>query len=139
MVSDNWPDRVDSLIDIGRRDLIVAFDYRRYQVDTIQFVTAATERGAQVILFTDPWASPLAATAKVVLAAPVEGPSPFDTMVPALAQVEALIAAATMRLSANSRARIAEIEVLRSLSGITEDQPAENSKKMPRRADQAGE
>ncbi len=139
MVSDNWPDRVDSLIDIGRRDLIVAFDYRRYQVDTIQFVTAATERGAQVILFTDPWASPLAATAKVVLAAPVEGPSPFDTMVPALAQVEALIAAATMRLSANSRARIAEIEVLRSLSGITEDQHAENSKKMPRRADQAGE
>jgi hypothetical protein len=60
-------------------------------------------------------------------------------MVPALAQVEALIAAVTMRLSANSRARIAEIEALRCVSGITEDQPAENSKKMPRRADQAGE
>jgi DNA-binding MurR/RpiR family transcriptional regulator len=125
MVSDNWPDRVDSLVDIGRRDLIIAFDYRRYQVDTIQFVSAAAERGAQVILFTDPWASPLAAKAKVVLAAPVEGPSPFDTMVPALAQVEALIAAVTMRLSATSRARIAEIEALRSLSGITEDQPAD--------------
>jgi DNA-binding MurR/RpiR family transcriptional regulator len=139
MVSGNRPDRVDSLIDIGRRDLIIAFDYRRYQVDTIQFVTAATERGAQVILFTDPWASPLAAKAKVVLAAPVEGPSPFDTMVPALAQVEALIAAITMRLSATSRARIAEIEALRSLSGITEDQTAETPKTAPRRADQAGE
>lgn len=139
MVSGNRPDRVDSLIDIGRRDLIIAFDYRRYQTDTIQFVTAATERGAQVILFTDPWASPLAAKAKVVLAAPVEGPSPFDTMVPALAQIEALIAAITMRLSATSRGRIAEIEALRSLSGITEDQPAEPPKTAPRRADPAGE
>jgi DNA-binding MurR/RpiR family transcriptional regulator len=139
MVSVNLPDRVDSLIDIGRRDLIIAFDYRRYQVDTIRFVTAAAERGAQVILFTDLWASPLAAKAKVVLAAPVEGPSPFDTLVPALAQVEALIAAVTMRLSATSRARIAEIEALRSLSGITEDQPAETPKKAPRRAVQAGE
>ena len=121
MVSGNKPDRVDSLIDIGRRDLIIAFDYRRYQIDTIQFATAAAERGAQVILFCDPWASPLAACAKVVLAAPVEGPSPFDTLVPALAQVEALIAAVTTRLTPTSRGRIAEIESLRRSSGITED------------------
>ncbi|MFN3972936.1 MAG: MurR/RpiR family transcriptional regulator [Gemmobacter sp.] len=139
VVSGNRPDRVDSLIDIGRRDLIIAFDYRRYQVDTIQFVTAAAERGAQVVLFTDPWASPLAANAKVVLTAPVEGPSPFDTMVPALAQVEALIAAVTMRLSPTSRARIAEIEALRSLSGITEDQLTENPKTAQSSADKAGE
>jgi DNA-binding MurR/RpiR family transcriptional regulator len=123
MVSGNQSDRVDSLIDIGRRDLIIAFDYRRYQIDTIQFVAAGAERGAQVILFTDPWASPLTRCAKVVLTAPVEGPSPFDTMVPALAQVEALIAAIATRLSAISRARIADIEALRGLSGITEDQP----------------
>lgn len=139
MVSGNRPDRVDSLIDIGRRDLIIAFDYRRYQVDTIQFVTAAAERGAQVVLFTDPWASPLVAHAKVVLTAPVEGPSPFDTMVPALAQVEALIAAATTRLSPSSRARIAEIEALRGLSNITEDQPPSNPKTAPHSGDHAGE
>jgi DNA-binding MurR/RpiR family transcriptional regulator len=139
MVSGNLPDRVDSLIDIGRRDLIIAFDYRRYQTDTIQFVTAAAGRGAQVILFTDPWASPLAAHAKVVLTAPVEGPSPFDTMVPALAQVEALIAAVTTRLSATSRARIAEIESLRRQSGITEDQPAQDPKTVPHGTDPAGE
>jgi DNA-binding MurR/RpiR family transcriptional regulator len=123
LVSGIKSDQIDSLIDIGRRDLVIAFDYRRYQIDTIQFVTAAADRGAQVVLFTDPWASPLAARAKVVVAAPVEGPSPFDTMVPALAQVEALIAAITTRLSGTSRARIAEIEALRRSSGITEDQP----------------
>lgn len=137
MVGGNLPDRVDSLIDIGRRDLIVAFDYRRYQIDTIQFVTAAAERGAQVILFTDPWASPLAACAKVVLAAPVEGPSPFDTMVPALAQVEALIAAVTTRLSSSSRARIAEIEALRRRSGITEDQTDPHQHIAPQGLDEA--
>lgn len=131
MVSANRPDRIDSLVDIGRRDLIVAFDYRRYQVETIQFVTAAAERGAQVVLFTDPWASPLAACAKVVLAAPVESPSPFDTMVPALAQVEALIAAVTIGLSVTSRARIAEIETLRQHSGITEDQPSTHQRAAP--------
>jgi len=139
MVSVNRPDRVDSLIDIGRRDLVIAFDYRRYQVDTIQFTATAAERGAQVILFTDPWASPLAACAKVVLAAPVEGPSPFDTMVPALAQLEALIAAVTTRLSVTSRARIAEIETLRQQSGITEDQPSPHHKSAPQGAGQAGE
>lgn len=138
MVSNNRPDRIDALIDIGRRDLIVAFDYRRYQIDTIQFVTAAADRGAQVVLFTDPWASPLATHAKVVLSAPVEGPSPFDTMVPALAQVEALIAAVTTRLSATSRARIAEIEALRQQSGITEDQDSTHHKTARNAADQAG-
>lgn len=139
MVSANRPDRVDSLVDIGRRDLIVAFDYRRYQIDTIQFVSAAAERGAQVILFTDPWASPLAAHAKVVLAAPVEGPSPFDTMVPALAQVEALIASVTTHLSPTTRARIAEIEALRGLSGITADEPYLDPKTVPHSGDHAGE
>ena len=139
MVSSNRPDRIDSLIDIGRRDLIIAFDYRRYQIDTIQFTTAAAERGAQVVLFTDPWASPLAAHAKVVLSAPVEGPSPFDTMVPALAQVEALIAAVTTRLSTTSRARIADIEALRQQSGITEDEHPPHQKTAPNAAGQAGD
>ncbi|MDQ2067802.1 MurR/RpiR family transcriptional regulator [Xinfangfangia sp. CPCC 101601] len=139
MVSNSQPDRIDSLVDIGRRDLIVAFDYRRYQTDTIQYVTASAERGAQVVLFTDPWTSPLAAYAKVVISAPVEGPSPFDTMVPALAQVEALIAAVTTRLSATSRGRIAEIEALRKHSGITEDQHSPLPKTAPESAGQAGD
>ena len=114
-------DQVDSLVDIGRRDVVIAFDYRRYQMDTIRTVTAAADQGARVILFTDPWASPIAIRAKVVLTAPVEGPSPFDTMIPAMAQVEALIAAVTARLAPVSRARIEQIEAVRRRSGITED------------------
>ena len=75
----------------------------------------------------------------LVLSAPVEGPSPFDTMVPALAQVEALIAAVTTRLSTTSRARIAEIEALRQQSGITEDEHPPHQKTAPNAAGQAGD
>ena len=131
-------DQVDSLVDIGRRDVIVAFDYRRYQRDTIRIVNAAADQGARVILFTDPWASPIATRAKVILTAPVEGPSPFDTMIPAMAQIEALIAAVTARLAPVSRARIEQIEALRRSSGITED-PLDPAKDMaPTRAGKSG-
>ena len=58
---------------------------------------AAKARGARVVLFTDIYASPLRELADLVISAPVESISAFDTMVPALAQVEALIAALTLR------------------------------------------
>jgi hypothetical protein len=60
-------------------------------------------------------------------------------MVPALAQVEALIAAVTTHLSPISRGRIAEIEALRGLSGITSDAPYLNPKTVPHSGDHAGE
>jgi hypothetical protein len=60
-------------------------------------------------------------------------------MVPALAQVEALIAAVTTRLSTTSRARIADIEALRQQSGITEDEHSPHQKTAPQAADQSGD
>ena len=73
----------------------------------IQFGQAAARGGARVVLVTDPWLSPLAAVASAVLAAEVTAPSPFDSLVPALAVVEALIAAAVRELGDAPRARIA--------------------------------
>lgn len=114
-------DQADALVDIGRRDVVVAYDYRRYQVDTIEFALAAAEQGARIILFTDRWQSPIAAHASTILIAPVEGPSPFDTMLPALAQTEALILAVMGRLAGPSRDRIEKTEALRRKFKITED------------------
>jgi DNA-binding MurR/RpiR family transcriptional regulator len=48
---------VQELIDLRRRDVLVAFDYRRYQADTVQAARTAFERGGTVVLFTDPWLS----------------------------------------------------------------------------------
>ena len=114
-------DQVDALVDLGRRDLVIVYDYRRYQIDTIEFARTAAAQGARVVLFTDPYASPIAGVANVILTAPVESLSPFDTMVPALAQTEAFIAALTLRMAGKSRKRIENMEALRHASSVTED------------------
>jgi DNA-binding MurR/RpiR family transcriptional regulator len=114
-------DMTDALVDIGKRDVVVVFDYRRYQVDVIRFAEQAAARGARIVLFTDPWKSPIAAIAAVTLMAPVETISPYDTMVPAAAQVEALIAALVARLTPAEKKRIRAIEDLRRRHGITVD------------------
>jgi DNA-binding MurR/RpiR family transcriptional regulator len=121
LIDDTASDLADELVDIGKRDVLVIFDYRRYQVDVIRFAKGAAGRGARVILFTDPWKSPIAAVAAVTLIAPVETISPYDTMVPAAAQVEAFIAALVARLTPVARKRIRAIEDLRRQHGITVD------------------
>ncbi len=114
-------DQVDQLVDLGKRDVLFVYDYRRYQIDTIRFARQAAKQGARIVLFTDRWVSPIAEFASVTLMAPVDTVSPYDTMVPAIAQTEALIAGLTGRLAAHSRTRIERMEDLRRSYGITED------------------
>jgi DNA-binding MurR/RpiR family transcriptional regulator len=87
----------DRLYDIQRQDVVLLFDYRRYQTQALRVAAAAKVRNARVVLFTDIYASPLRELADLIISAPVESVSAFDTLVPALAQVEALIAALTVR------------------------------------------
>lgn len=82
----------DRLFDVQRQDVVLVFDYRRYQSQALRVANAAKQRHARVVLFTDIYASPLRELADLVMTAPVESISAFDTLVPALAQVEALIA-----------------------------------------------
>lgn len=104
----------DELIDVDKRTVLVVFDYRRYQNSTIEFARRAAEMGCQIVLFTDPWLSPVAEVARHVLTATVHGPSPFDTMVPGLAVVEAVVAGLSVKLGAQAKPRIAELERLRA-------------------------
>jgi DNA-binding MurR/RpiR family transcriptional regulator len=106
------PDRVSSMLDVSRRDVFVAFDYRRYQHDTVRLAMTAKDRRAALIAFTDPYLSPLAARADVILTSSVQSPSPFGAMTPALALVEALIAALVDRLGDAPRARMARYDAL---------------------------
>lgn len=132
LVEGTASDLVDGIVDLGPRDVIVAFDFRRYQVDVINYCRQAAARGARVVLFTDPWKSPIAEVATVTLMSPVETISPYDTMVPAAALVEALIAALVARLTPGSRARIRRIEESRRAFGITFDAAAERRRGPPR-------
>jgi DNA-binding MurR/RpiR family transcriptional regulator len=105
--------RGDLLLDVGPRSVLVAYDFRRYEAETVHIVRRAKERGARVIVITDPWNSPAAQVADAVLAAEVTSPSPFDSMVPASALTEALIAELAVRLGKQGRDRIRELEALR--------------------------
>jgi len=104
----------DELIDVGRRTVMAVFDYRRYQNSTIEFARRAAEQGCQIVLFTDPWLSPVADVARHVLTSTVHGPSPFDTMVPGLALIETVVAGLSVKLGAQAKPRIAELERLRA-------------------------
>ena len=106
------PDRVSSMLDVGRRDVLVAFDYRRYQHDTVRLAMTAKDQGATLVAFTDPYLSPLAARADVILTSSVTSPSPFDALTPAVALVEAMISALVDRLGDAPRSRMARYDAL---------------------------
>ncbi|MCW0000752.1 MurR/RpiR family transcriptional regulator [Pararhizobium sp. YC-54] len=114
-------DEVDRLVDFGKKDTLFVYDYRRYQTGTIRFARHAADQGAKIVLFTDRWLSPITQFSTVTLTVPVDTLSPYDTMVPALAQTEALIAALTTRFATTSRKRIERLEELRRTYAITED------------------
>ncbi|RON09056.1 RpiR family transcriptional regulator [Pseudomonas brassicacearum] len=103
----------DRLFDVQRQDVVLVFDYRRYQSQALRVASAARNRHARVVLFTDIYASPLREMADLVITAPVESASAFDTLVPALAQVEALIACLSLRCP-DLAERLEGIDALRS-------------------------
>jgi len=102
------------LIDMRKTDVLVVFDYRRYQPDTIDSARVAAARGCDVILFTDPWLSPASAFARQVLVTSVETVGPFDSLVGAMAVVEAVIAAVLRQLGPRAEARMQSLERLRA-------------------------
>jgi len=105
-------DRVSAMLDVGRGDVLVAFDYRRYQHDTVRLSMIAKSQGATLIAFTDPYLSPLAAHADVILTTSVSSPSPFDALTPAVALVETVIAALVDRLGAAPLERMTRYDAL---------------------------
>jgi DNA-binding MurR/RpiR family transcriptional regulator len=103
----------DRLFDVQRQDVVLVFDYRRYQSQALRVANAAKNRHARVVLFTDIYASPLREMADLIISAPVESASAFDSMVPALAQVEALVACLSLR-SPDLADRLEGIDALRT-------------------------
>jgi len=115
------PPDFDLLIDLGRRDLLVVFDYRRYQSDVVRFARQAHERGVTILLFTDTWLSPIAEHADQTMVAAIEANSPFDTLATAVAQMEAVLAHALALHGGDMRKRMEEIEGIRRANAVTLD------------------
>lgn len=103
---------VDAGLALGKRDIVVVFDFRRYQDDLVVFAKLAAEAGATLVVFTDRWLSPASAQARYVFALPVASPSIYDSALAPLMYVEALVAALAHRLGPQAEKRIAEAQTL---------------------------
>ncbi len=106
----NWRDR---LLDMGKRDVLVVFDIRRYQESLFDFAKKASARGVTIVLITDQWLSPIARLARHVVAGRTAVPSAWDSSAALIAVAETLIAAVTETLGETGARRIGDIEVLR--------------------------
>ena len=112
MVGDEPERRVLDSLELSRRDVLCLFDYRRYQQDTIAAGKIAAERGAVVVVFTDPWLSPAVESARHVLISHADSASPFDSMLGAFALAELIAAKVVVALGDEGRARVAELETV---------------------------
>ncbi|CAM5777272.1 RpiR family transcriptional regulator [Labrys miyagiensis] len=105
--------RADELAEIRRRDVVILFDIRRYQADTVRTAEVAKAREAVVALFTDQWMSDVAQVADIVLRARVDVPSPWDSLIGLVAVVEAVALALDSRQWPIARKRFETIEEVR--------------------------
>lgn len=88
--SATWPHYV---LDMVEGDTVLMFDVRRYETNLQNLAKLAAERGVNVILITDQWASPITAKANYTFNCWVEIPSAWDSNVSTMMLLEALIAA----------------------------------------------
>lgn len=102
-----WPQYI---LDMDAGSVLILFDIRRYERDLERLAELAKERGAAIILFTDPWGSPVSRLADHVVNAMIEVPSSWDSTLALNLVVEALIAEVQSRMPDSAKARIEALE-----------------------------
>lgn len=97
---------------MGLGDVLVIFDFHRYQRDSIRFAEAAHKLGTHVLLVTDEWHSQIGEFAEIVLRIQGQPFAMLQTNVPALA--EALVFGVTNQQPELARQRMEKIEYFNS-------------------------
>ncbi len=92
LVSGQTATWVEHLLDFGRKDVLIVFDIRRYQDDVVRFAQEAASLGADIVLFTDHWLSPIAAVARHVFALRTTMPSSWESFAALSALTEIMVA-----------------------------------------------
>lgn len=114
-----WP---EYLLRMKPRDVLFVVDFRRYQPSLEQLaVRAANRQGAQVVVLTDKWLSPVANVANEVIATPIESGTVWDSYVGALVLMEALVTRIAENSWSKSKKRIERWDSLRLDQGEISD------------------
>lgn len=111
----SWPHYV---LNMAEGDVLVIFDIRRYEQEMETLGRIARERGVEIVLFTDQWASPVAKVARSIFRVHIEAPSAWDSAVVTLFIVEALIETVQTTRWNETRDRMKELEELFAASRL---------------------
>ena len=86
--SNTWP---QYLLDVKEDDVFIIFDMRRYENNTLKLAEIAHDKGANLILFTDQWRSPIHLLADIILSSRIIAPSAWDSAATPLLLLETMI------------------------------------------------
>lgn len=100
----------EKLFRINEDDIVIGLSFARYTKNTIEAVSFAKERGANVIAITDTMLSPLIPYATIVLRSPSEMPSYIDSFVAPLSLVNALLTAVGRKKRAEIGKHLMDLE-----------------------------
>lgn len=104
-----WPHYV---LNMNKGDVLILFDIRRYERELEALARTAAEVGAEIVLFTDSWGSPIGKNARHAFRLHIEAPSAWDSSVVTLFVVEALIEAVQNAHWDKTRERMSMLENL---------------------------
>ena len=105
--SNAWP---HYLLDVQKGDVFVLFDMRRYENNTLKLAEMAHAKGAELILFTDQWRSPVHRLAKISFSSRIVVPSAWDSAATTLLLVETLISTVQNLTWGNTKDRMEALE-----------------------------
>lgn len=84
-----WPEHI---LRMRKKDIVVLFDFRRYQPNLVALAEIISrKRQSSIVLITDKWMSPIARYSTEIVALPIDASTAWDTVAAAHAFVEALI------------------------------------------------
>lgn len=105
--ANSWP---HYLLDVQPGHIMVIFDIRRYENGTLKLAEMAREKGADIVLFTDQWRSPIHKLSRLCFATRTTVPSAWDSSIATLLLIETLIAAVQEKRWGTSRSRVEALE-----------------------------
>jgi DNA-binding MurR/RpiR family transcriptional regulator len=113
LIQGQLPIRIDHLLELGKKDILVIFDVRRYQQDIYEFAALASKRVSSIILITDQWLSPASEFASYVLPCRVISKSRWDSLIGVTGVVEALMSCVAERQWSKVKTRLESLERIR--------------------------
>ena len=102
-----WP---QSLLDMNTQSTLIVFDIRRYEKELEKLARLAAGQGANIVLFTDAWGSPIEKHAAHCFRSMVEAPSSWDSTLAINFLIEAMVAEIQRLSSDESADRISALE-----------------------------